>query len=176
MSQQAAYFALACDLLRARHGTIPHPYFGGRPMTCPAFFDATHRFAFNYSSHGTEHWFCACGAGRVNAGDAPDLLTVNENTDFLALPFARGYNVEDYPLYLQTVHCERTVPPHLRTTILTPVGQTVCVACNGYQQVETHAGDGIAPPDMADCPVCVVPVDVLAGESSADWIRRMQHS
>lgn len=88
---------------------------------CDAFTDGQHRFAYDGLRGEPHRYQCACGAARRNADDAPELLTVNEDTDFAALPFATGYNVEDYPPYLQRVaeqepvpieQVARTIPPH----------------------------------------------------------------
>ncbi len=70
-------------------------------MTCSAFTDGQHRYAFSRQTpHGNDVFECACGQPTIDANER-DLLTVDENTDFAALPFRTGYNVEDYSLAIQ---------------------------------------------------------------------------
>ena len=70
--------------------------------------------------------------------------------------------------------CERTIPPHFRSTILTDTGE-VCVECGGEGRIQHNEPDHpITAPTYTDCPKCSTPD--LAHESSADWIRRMAHS
>ena len=169
---------------------------GELTMTCSAFTDGQHRYAYERVSadHTAEYWACACGRDALNASCAPELLTVNENTDFATLPFATGYNVEDYPLYLQAAALDaspaakvidlmvalkesiapiRTIPPH---------------ACLWVQDGESDPNSGDYKERCTICPATrwqtlsdaeaerLAAEDSLVGETSAEWIRRMAHS
>lgn len=107
------------------------------PGYCDAFQDHQHRYALDSG----ERWSCGCGRNVRNA-DQADVLTVNENTDFTALAFMLGYDVQDYPMYLwpeedriAETAVARTIPPHTHTWVddgrYTDTGDVreICTGC-----------------------------------------------
>lgn len=153
-------------------------------MPCPAFRDGEHRLAFDHSSalDDVEQWVCACNARALNAGDAPELLTINENSDFASLPFMLGYSTEDYPAYIeQAAEAQtkesvtgyvRTIPPHFcewvddanQDTMLDTTRQHCTVAGCSAKRELTHS-------QMAD--EREAEEGSLVGETQAEWTKRM---
>lgn len=151
-------------------------------MPCPAFRDSTHRFAYEAERDGVEQWVCACNARALNAGDAPELLTINENSDFASLPFMLGYSVEDYPAHIeQAAEAQakesvtgyvRTIPPHFcawvdsanQDTMLDTTRQHCTVeGCTATRELTHSQMDAEREQEEGS----------LVGETSFEWAKRM---
>ena len=180
MSQREGYFRLACDLLRSRHGTIPHPYFtqGDFAMKESAYDrdlnnaverqqeDCKHEDLIAFCPHG-------CGEGTYDSdtnvcSECKEPVCPTWNCAYCDEQIGEGF---ERPTVKEIVPCERTVPPHFRAAVLTDEGER-CVECGGYRRIQHNEPDHpITAPTFTDCPKCSTPD--LTHETTAQYAKRM---